>query len=259
MKQSRMYSAMLLSVLLYAAGGAAMEQEKGLTKSFSAGKGGMLVVDIGSGDIRVNGWEKDEVSVRITGWDAEDLDNIEITQEGTTIRVQDRSRFGSSSDLHVTVNVPSRFSTDLKTSGGNLELEGPLSGSLRGVTSGGNISLGNLGGNLKMTTSGGNIDAGTFQGDFSVNTSGGNISIGVISGEGRVTTSGGDIRIESAGKGLQANTSGGDVRIGNVGGDARVSTSGGDLEVGKVTGNATLSTSGGNVILRGASGPVTAS
>jgi DUF4097 and DUF4098 domain-containing protein YvlB len=261
MKPTRVYAAMMLPLipafLLWAARPAGDVQDKGAARTFSVSKGGTLMVHIGRGDIRVAGWDRDEVSVRISGLDAEDLDNIEISQQGTTVSVRDKSRWGGL-EMRVSVSVPSRFDTDLRTSGGDLELEGPLSGSLRGTTSGGNITLGNLGGDLKMSTSGGNIDAGSFQGDFLVNTSGGNITVRTISGQGDVTTSGGDIQIEKCGKGLRANTSGGDIRVGDIGGEVTVSTSGGDVEVGKATGNATLSTSGGNIVLHGANGKITA-
>ncbi len=173
--------------------------------------------------------------------------------------MRDDSRWGNTGDMQVKVSVPSRFDIRLRTAGGDLEVQGPLSGRLEGKTSGGEIKLGSLAGSLKMATAGGDIEAKNFDGDFQVSTSGGNIRIGAVSGEARVATSGGNIRIEKSGKLLVASTSGGDVGIGDVGGDAKVSTSGGDVSVGKVSGSATLSTAGGNIALRAANGTVEAS
>jgi DUF4097 and DUF4098 domain-containing protein YvlB len=256
MRQSTVIAAVILSLVLFSNGFAGPEQDKGTTKTFSVGKGGRIEVTINAGSIKISGSERDEVSIKIGGADAEDLARVEITQDGNTIRVRDRST--GSSDMWVSAAVPSRFDVNLKTAGGDLQLEGPLSGDLRGSTSGGDIHLGTLGGKLKMSTSGGDIKAGDFDGDLSLNTSGGDITTGNITGEGDIATSGGEIRIENVGKALKATTSGGEIKTGNVGGDVKLSTAGGDVQVGEVKGNARLSTAGGNIELRGANGAVSA-
>ena len=256
MKHPTVLAVVILSLVLFSTGLARPDQDKGTTKTFSVGKGGTLDVTINAGAVRITGWEKDEVSVKVGGADAEDLARVEITQDGTTIRVRDRS--SGSSDMWVSANVPSRFDVSIKTAGGDIQVEGPLSGDLRGSTSGGDIRLGTLGGKLKMSTAGGDIKAGNFDGDLSLSTSGGNITTGSISGEGDIATSGGEIRIENVGKTLRATTSGGEIRTGNVGGDAKLSTAGGDVQIGEVKGNARLSTAGGDIELRGANGAVSA-
>lgn len=234
------------------------------TKSFTVAKGGTLQVDVEGGDIKINVWDKNEVSVKADGIDEEDVDRLKMTQSGNDVRVDYhvRSRWGwsGSSHLRFEITVPSQYNADLHTSGGDIEIRNGLNGTVKGSTSGGDVILGNVtGGVVDMSTSGGNMRAGDVQGDVTLRTSGGNIDLGNVKGEATVKTSGGNITAKSVGKSLHASTSGGDIEVGDVGGEAKLSTSGGNVRVRKVTGSATMTSSGGDIELEGASGRVKAS
>jgi DUF4097 and DUF4098 domain-containing protein YvlB len=246
--------------LLVAAPVVAQKEERGVrSRSFSVVKGGKLNVSVSSGDIRVSPWNKAEVYVQAEGIDEDDLDRLKITQAGNNVYVEFRPRRSSwSRSARFEISVPAEFNVEMKTSGGDLEITGPVNGQVSGSTAGGDISLAEVIGTLEMTTSGGDIRAGDIKGNAKLSTSGGDIVVKAVSGEATIRTSGGDISVGSVGKRLDAKTSGGDITIGDVGGDAKVSTAGGDVKVGKVSGAAQLSTSGGNVELRGASGSVIA-
>jgi DUF4097 and DUF4098 domain-containing protein YvlB len=226
------------------------------TKTFAVGKGGTLEVTIRGGNIIINPWDRDEVSVRIRDADDDGDPGIRITQSGTTVLIDDTD--GSSDDFTLDVSLPSRFDIRLQSSSGDIQVNGPLTGKLKGTTGGGNIRLGNLGGAIDMRTSGGDITSGDIGGDLEFNTSGGDIHMGTVSGSAAVITSGGDITVANVGKRIRASTSGGNIAIGDVGGEAIVSTSGGDIIAGSVSGNASLTTAGGNVLLHGATGTVRA-
>jgi DUF4097 and DUF4098 domain-containing protein YvlB len=249
-----LFSLMLLACMAFGSS----TQDKWGTKSFNVAKGGTLEVSLDNGDIRITGWDRNEVSVKALGISSDEADQIKIEQSGNRVTVRSRSEWGEGNDLRLDINVPSQFDLDLETANGNIELTGPLTGRLRGSTSGGDIRLGNLGGTVDMNTSGGDIHAGDMQGDMLLRTSGGDLRIGSVSGEAEISTSGGDISMENVGKRLRASTSGGEVRIGNVGGDASVRTAGGDIHVGKVSGSADLNTAGGDIDLQAASGKVSA-
>jgi DUF4097 and DUF4098 domain-containing protein YvlB len=226
------------------------------TKTFTVGKGGTLEVTIRGGNIIINPWDRDEVSVRIKGVDDGEDPAIRMVQSGTTVRIEDTD--GSSDDLTLDVSLPSRFDVRLQSSSGDIQVNGPLTGKLKGATGGGNIRLGNLGGAIDMRTSGGDITSGDIGGDLDFNTSGGDIHMGTVSGSAAVVTSGGDITVANVGKRIRASTSGGNIAIGDVGGEAIVSTSGGDITAGSVSGSASLTTAGGNILLHGATGTVRA-
>lgn len=247
----------ILTVLISTVG---VAQKDGVrARSFTVTKGGKLDVSVRSGDIRISPWNKLEVYVQAEGIDEDDLDRLKMTQSGNNVYVEFRPRRSSwSRSPRFEINIPTEFNLELKTSGGDLEITGPVNGQVIGSTAGGDITLADVIGTLEMSTSGGDIRAGDIKGNAKLTTSGGDIDLKAVSGEATVRTSGGDINVGSVGKRLEAKTSGGDVVIGDVGGDVRASTAGGDVKVGKVSGSAHLSTSGGNVELRGASGGVIA-
>lgn len=228
------------------------------TQSFSVNKGDTLQVSVESGDIWISGWDKNEVNISAEGIDPEDMDSLSMTQSGNVVRVHFSNSHGWSSRVRFDIQVPSQFDMNLRTSGGDIRLQGGLTGSITGGTSGGDIRMGDITGRLEMRTSGGDISAGKVEGDAILQTSGGDIEVQSISSQVDLNTSGGDIHVGNVGKSLKASTAGGDIVVGDVGGEANVSTAGGDIQVGKVSGSATMKTAGGDIILSGASGVVMA-
>ncbi len=227
-------------------------------QSFAVGKTSSLDVSVSGGDIVVKTWEKSEINVLVDGLDDEDLEYVKMTQNGNDVQVTYRPKWGNHNSARFIMTVPTQCEIDLRTSGGDIELQGNLLANAKGSTSGGDISIERIRGSVNMSTSGGDIKTGDIDGKAELHTSGGNISLAGVNGEANVSTSGGDIRIDKVGKKLDARTSGGNVEVGDIGGDATLSTAGGDVRVGKVTGNAHLRTAGGDVELNGASGIVEA-
>lgn len=228
------------------------------SKSFQVGKGGSLEISTGVGDIHIAVWEKNEVFVKAVGISDEDAEDLDMNQSGNTVRVEFRPEDGSSSHVRFDINVPSQFDIDIRTSGGDIEVLGSLTGTVKGSTSGGDIRLGNLRGKANMSTSGGDIETGDIEGNVNLKTSGGDIRMGTVGGDAEVSTAGGEISVRNVGKQLRAKTAGGNIEIGDVGGDASASTAGGNIRAGKVSGSASLSTAGGDIELRSATGTVKA-
>ncbi|MGA9121554.1 MAG: hypothetical protein WB699_19465 [Bacteroidota bacterium] len=218
-------------------------------KSFSVTPDGTLKISLGAGNIHIATWEKGEVRIN-----AVDNDNqLLMTQDGNTVVVK------SSGDVDIQATIPSRFNIDLQCGSGDISIDGPLAGSLKGKTSGGGINLGNLSGTITMSTSGGEITGGNMRGKVSVVSAGGNLRLGNVEGDADLQTDGGDIDVKEVGKSVSASTSGGNVSVGKVGGSARLSTSGGDVEVGPVGGDCSLTSSGGNIIVHGCEAKASAS
>lgn len=227
-------------------------------KTFSVGKSSSLNVSVSGGDLLIKTWDKSEISVVVEGLDDEDMEYVKMTQTGNDVRVSYRPKWGNRGDARFTMTVPTQCEVDLRTSGGDIELQGNLAANAKGSTSGGDIIIEKVKGWVTMTTYGGDIKTGDIDGKADLRTSGGNIRLASVNGEASVSTSGGDISIEKVGKKLDARTSGGDIEVGDIGGDATLSTAGGDVRVGKVSGSANLRTAGGDLELRGASGTVEA-
>jgi DUF4097 and DUF4098 domain-containing protein YvlB len=228
------------------------------TQSFTVNKGDKLQVSVESGDIWISGWDKNEVSIKVEGIADEDMDSLQMGQSGNIVRVRFSDSHGWSGYVRFDIQVPSQFDMNLRTSGGDIRLQGNLTGTISGNTSGGDIRLGDVKGRLEMSTSGGDIMAGSVDGDAILHTSGGDIQVTNITSRVELHTSGGDITVGNVGKSMKASTAGGDVIVGDVGGEADVSTAGGDIQVGKVSGSATMKTAGGDIRLDGASGVVMA-
>ncbi len=240
------------------AGRAAYSGESLREQTFTVGKGSSLDVSVSGCEILILTSGKNEINVVVEGIDEEDLEYVKMTQTGDDVRVSYRPKWGDHSDGRFKISVPEQTKLDLRTSGGDIELRGNLTGDAVGSTSGGNITLEKVKGVVRMSTSGGDVRSGDIDGKADLRTSGGNITLATVNGEASVNTSGGDIRIDKVSKKLDARTSGGDIEVGDIGGDASLSTAGGDVRVGKVTGSASLRTAGGDLKLQGASGTVDA-
>lgn len=250
--------------------------ERVVEKSFAVAATGTVRIDTQGGAIRVT--PSTDQMVRITARQSiranseaeadELLTKLELTfdQAGSDVTAKahyersDRGfHFGSWPPVKVDfiVSLPAGFATDLRTSGGGIEV-GDLSGRVEARTSGGGIKLGRLGGSVVARTSGGSITLAEAHGPVDLKTSGGNINVGrVAAGPAELSTSGGGIHVEAVEHGIRAHTSGGSVRVGIVGPmkeDCILSTSGGSVRATVDKGAAfrlDASTSGGGVSAEG--------
>lgn len=240
--------------------GARIDEDKtGKEKTFTVTKGGTLSVNVNEGDIRIRVWEKNEIHVEVSGEDEdEELDAVRFRQRENTVYVEYDPRWGSSGDMRFDISMPAQFNITMETSAGDMTIDGNMTGSIKGETSGGNIRTKSVKGTVELSTSGGDISTEDIDGDLTLNTSGGDIRVGKVSGTTDVHTSGGEISITSSGKSLVAETAGGNVSVGDINGDAIVETAGGDIFLEKVSGGAKLKTAGGNIHVSGANGKVSA-
>lgn len=144
------------------------------------------------------------------------------------------------------VYVPKNVNTDLKTSGGGIDLTN-LSGTLTFSTSGGGLHLDKLSGKIHGRTSGGGISLSDTHDDINLSTSGGGIDADNCSGNMILATSGGSIKLDGLQGTIEARTSGGSVRANSVKGELEAHTSGGNISLQDLSGSVEASTSGGNM------------
>lgn len=221
----------------------ALRRLSGETRSetFKAEKNGLVSVSSNAGDVVFTVWSRSEVGVTVEGFSHDEVDAVQLSQSGGTIRV-DFYPIGSrrSKRIRFRIDLPADYNVEVKTGSGDVDVVGDLRGDVRVYTANGDLTLDDVGGKVDLSTSGGDIRTGKL-GDVAY-----------------LKTSGGDIKIGNVGKWLDANTSGGNVMVGNVGGEARLTTAGGDIEVGRVQGGARMNTAGGLIRLGSAWGVVTA-
>lgn len=225
--------------------------ERVVEKTFTVQPGGTLRVLTQGGTIRVLSSPDPTVKVvakeKIKAGSEAEADEmlkkltLTLEQEGNDVTASAsyekgsfKVHFGSWPPVEVdfVVTVPSRYSADLKTSGGDIVV-GDLDGTVHARTSGGDVKLGKISGEVAASSSGGNLVLVEGGAEVHLSTSGGNIRVDRSVGAADLRTSGGDIDVKSAENTLNARTSGGDVtaRIaGPVKGDCDLRTSGGRVK-----------------------------
>ncbi|MEO7414812.1 MAG: DUF4097 family beta strand repeat-containing protein [Opitutaceae bacterium] len=224
--------------------------ERVVEKTFAVQPGGTLHIQTQGGNIQVQPSTDSQVKViakqKINANTEAEADEIlrkltlTIEQAGSDISVSSKYeqrplgfRWGSWPPVQVDfiVTMPASFTSDVRTSGGNIIL-GDLSGTVHARTSGGDIKMGKISAEVDASTSGGNVSLGEGVNAVKLHTSGGNITVGRAGGVTELGTSGGNIKIDSVENTLRASTSGGDVSAGLFGlskGDCELKTSGGNV------------------------------
>lgn len=137
------------------------------------------------------------------------------------------SRFDAVLEIH----IPRRFSLEVATGGGNIDVA-DIDGRVRLTSAGGNITVGSVG---RAAGSAAAADAAAR-----IETQGGRISVGNVTGT------------------LRAATAGGHIITGNITGDAIIHTGGGQIYAGRVAGAAALDSGGGNIHIESAGSSVSA-
>jgi hypothetical protein len=241
--------------------------------------GNIMVSGVSDGDARIEVYitsnnnnkflSKEEIKRKLE----EDYEfKVEVSDGRLTASAEPESSFTNwkqALNISFKIYVPSKVSTDLKTSGGGIELRdlsgthnfstsggglylSKITGKTRGNTSGGGITVKDSKDDISLSTSGGSITASNCTGTIRLNTSGGRIELEDLNGEIDAQTSGGPIRGDNIKGNLYGRTSGGRIELSRMASGIDVSTSGGgvDVDVVEVVGNVTVSNSGGNISLK---------
>lgn len=237
--------------------------ERRYDKTFTVTPGGKLTVEADGSDIIVAGADSDQVVVEIiVKGSRHRIDGMtlsaEQTADGVAVTAKDRSgswldwiRIGHDESSVVKVRVPTRYSVDLKTSGGDLKIA-RLQGEARGKTSGGDVDADNLRGNVTLNTSGGDIEIARVEGETRLETSGGDVRMLDVNGPVKAFTSSGEVVAKNVRGDVELSSSGGNIRGEKLDGAISAKTSGGDVDLELVGANRGISatSSGGDVVVR---------
>lgn len=205
-----------------------------LEQSIPIAPGGTLSIELDAGSIEIETHDEArvEIDARASGWG-----EMKFELEHDENEVELVGSFGGwlsglgGGRVRVRARVPEHFDLNLRTSGGNIEVQ-DLQGDVDAETSGGTIDLKEVEGEVSAETSGGGITAQEIRGALEVKTSGGPIHVSEVSGPVQAETSGGGIRIRDAGAEVDARTSGGSVAVRFAGmPEGHVETSGGSIEI----------------------------
>jgi len=161
-----------------------------------------------------------------------DKDASTLTATAKPLESDWKSGWKNGLSISFKIYVPANVTSNLRTSGGNIRLNG-LNGNQVAKTSGGNINIATTKGIVDARTSGGNIGINSFNGTLDAHTSGGNIKMDDAKGTLKLETSGGNMRLAQVAGSLDARTSGGNVSadIASLEKSLTLSTSGGNINV----------------------------
>lgn len=228
-------------------------------ETFKLNSGGALMMDIRSGDVKVQTWDRDEVvfeaEVRGSSKFVNDF-SFDFNQGSEKVEIigdlpYRKWNWNFRSKVKVNLKIPQHCQVNIKTSGGNIAIQ-DVRGKSELKTSGGNLELINMDGDLVAKTSGGHIKARGISGQTYLSTSGGNIHLEDLTGDITAKTSGGDIDLNGVAGEIVAKTSGGNIEMRLAGPyqGVQASTSGGNIYCfvdGELNADLNARTSGGRV------------
>ncbi len=233
-----------------------------IEKSFEVQPGGILNLETRVGRVDVEGWEQDEVHLRIeVSGRSRYVDDIEFYIESSADEVNIQAQvprvrswfgdWGRGLNIKYSIMVPFEYDLNIRTSGGGLSLK-KVDGDIDARTSGGRINAEELSGTINLRTSGGGINVTLLRGDIILKTSGGSISVNGAYGALDANTSGGPIRLSDIDARVEARTSGGGITLSHIGENRGINlrTSGGGITVylrESINANISARTSGGRV------------
>ena len=224
--------------------------EQSQSYAFSAGQTLYVELEQG-GNLTIIGESRNDLSLEHHG--AEDV-VMDVNQTKDGLSVVATLPRNKRHKLAVTIRLPNQANIDVKTTGGNLQIE-QIEGRIEAATMGGNVQLTQLRGELAVKTMGGNISLSNTPGLVDCETMGGNINVDNPNSpiDGRVEpvkvkTYGGNIKVVEAPTGLIGETMGGNINIGSAK-FVDVETKGGNIRVDAVDGYATAHTMGGNITI----------
>jgi DUF4097 and DUF4098 domain-containing protein YvlB len=246
----------LLVVMLPALAMAGGDVRK-VEKSFDLKKGGNLEIDIDlGGDITIEGWDRDEVSVKVTisGRHRDDVElDFDKKKSGLEITAETDRRNNIKANCDMYIKVPAKFDIEFETLGGDVTITG-VEGEIAGRTMGGDVDFEDLGGHLAVTTMGGDITVLSCEVDGKVKTMGGDVEIRDVKGDLKGSTMGGDVTYENVthtgrdGEEIVISSMGGDLALDYAGKSIKAKTCGGDIDVARAE-KVNVTTMGGDITI----------
>ena len=236
-----------------------------LTKSLANDAINSVVVSTSAGGISVSGesGQSPRIEVYIKGNNHHELSNEEIKKRleedydmnisvnghelsATVKNRHELSNWNNSISISFRIYVPEQVTTDLRTSGGGINLD-HLKGNETFKTSGGGLNVDKLSGVIRGHTSGGGINVTDSHDDIDLETSGGGIIAKNCDGKIKLITSGGGLILNDLKGDITAHTSGGGIEADNIEGELITGTSGGGIDMRHMKCSLEANTSGGNL------------
>ena len=200
-------------------------------RQFDVGDQPVVELRLGAGDVRVVEGAIGKVVVRLDGSDRA-LQTIDIGQQGDTVSVSSRKKFGFLSGVDVKVTVPPGTELKAKLASAGLVVDVPLE-RLTVSVGAGDVKVGDVASDAELHSASGDIRVGRIGGDAKVAVASGDIRINEILGDATIKSGSGDVEVAQAKGRCECKTASGDVVVKSFEGRSFQSTAlAGDVVVG---------------------------
>ncbi len=242
--------------------------EELLNREIDASPGEELRIKLVSGgDIVIEGWDQNSVSVEANGNAAKHRATLERRSGHIELASDNINRNENrSSGVDMKIRVPRTFDVSIDSNGGEISIS-DVDGTFGGKTLGGRITLRNLEGEARLETMGGDIVVTDSDLDGKVSTMGGRVTMRDLHGDLEGTSMGGNVilhrvtrrDVANTGDTVIISTMGGNIAVTEAPAGAKLHTMGGTITVESASDFVDAETMGGNVELRLVEGWVKAS
>lgn len=217
-------------------------------------RGGKVVVSNRNGQIRITGWDSDMVEARAEGEEGSEAVQVRVTGEASRSRVALSvpafGRRGHNREINLEIKMPRYADLEsIESDRGDIEITG-LEGTVSVKTGHGTLAIKNVG-SLKAVTSHGDVTVAGVKGDASLRSLNGDLTVDNVSGALDLAATNGNIIVRTAGSNVQANSASGDIELRCVKANANVNTASGSVMLVGVGGNIDANTASGDVIFKG--------
>ena len=151
--------------------------------SFSFERRGLVSLTIGSGDIIVTAWDRDQVRVHATT----ESGGVRVDASSSRVIVEPRGGYGSGGESRFEITVPIGTRIVARAQSGDIAITGTHA----------DIDARSQSGDVKIEDAANRLDVGTLSGDIEVHSAIGDVQIKSVSGDVRVTDFKGDFEGET--------------------------------------------------------------
>jgi DUF4097 and DUF4098 domain-containing protein YvlB len=204
------------SLLLLLAGGSADAQRRrdydrdsrsNVDTSFAFDRRGLISLTIGSGDIVVTSWDRDQIRVHATS----ESGGVRLDATSSRVAVELTNRYGGGGDSRFEVTVPIGVRIVARAQSGDIAISG-TQGEVDARSQSGDIKVDDVANRLDIGTLSGDVEAHSISGDVQIKSVSGDIRLTDFKGDFEGETVSGSIELHNAvGRYIRAHTTSGDL------------------------------------------------
>ena len=159
------------------------DSRSNIDTSFAFDRRGLVSLTIGSGDIVVTAWDRDQIRVHATS----ESGGVRLDASNARVSVELSNRYGGGGDSRFEVTVPTGVRIIARAQSGDIAISGTQ----------GEVDARSQSGDIKVDDVVNRLDIGTLSGDIEVHNAMGDVQIKSVSGDIRLTDFKGDFEGET--------------------------------------------------------------